>query len=369
MYIRKRIHSHETGLWFRNGELRRVLQPGTHWVRISDQVEIYNRLKTRFEHSLLDVLVQDESLRKQLMVVDLKDTQRALVYRGERLFLMLGPGRYAFWNEPLPLIVETFDVGELRFVHPNLKQILAWPDASKFLQAIRTESHEKVLIYRDGELVDVFGPGTFAYWRGAGNVTFESVDMREQVLDVAGQEIMTGDKVTLRLNLLVTHRVTDPLASVTVVDNSSQAIYREAQLALRAAVGGRTLEKLLTDKQVVSTEVRQAVARRAGEFGVEVVGVGVRDVILPGDMKTILNQVIEAQKQAEANLIRRREETAAARSQANTAKLLAENPVLQRMRELEILQDILAGTKATFLLGRGDIAEQVKTMLRTESAD
>ena len=95
---------------------------------------------------------------------------------------------------------------------------------------------------------------------------------------------------------------------------------------------------------------------------------GLRDIILPGDMKTILNEVIMAQKQAEANLIRRREETAAARSQANTAKLLAENPALARMKELEALQEILKGTTATFVLGSGDLAEQVSGLIRKETA-
>ena len=83
-------------------------------------------------------------------------------------------------------------------------------------------------------------------------------------------------------------------------------------------------------------------------------------------MKIILNEVIVAQKQAEANLIRRREETAAARSQANTAKLLAENPVLSRMKELEALQEILRGTNATFVLGTGDLADQISGLIRKE---
>ena len=79
-------------------------------------------------------------------------------------------------------------------------------------------------------------------------------------------------------------------------------------------------------------------------------------------MKLILNEVILAQKQAEANLIRRREETAAARSQANTAKLLAENPALTRMKELEALQEILKGTKATFVFGQGEMLDQVRQL-------
>ena len=80
-------------------------------------------------------------------------------------------------------------------------------------------------------------------------------------------------------------------------------------------------------------------------------------------MKTLLNQVIAATKEAEANLIRRREETAAARSQANTAKLLAENPPLPRLKELEMLKEVLAGTNATFVLGQGDLSDQLRGLI------
>ncbi len=110
-------------------------------------------------------------------------------------------------------------------------------------------------------------------------------------------------------------------------------------------------------------------APRAAEFGVVVRSVGLRDIILPGEMKTILNRVIEAEKAAQANLIKRREETAAARSQANTARLLAENPLLARLKELEILQEILAGTKATFVLGEGDLAGQFRKLIRKNPQD
>jgi regulator of protease activity HflC (stomatin/prohibitin superfamily) len=138
---------------------------------------------------------------------------------------------------------------------------------------------------------------------------------------------------------------------------------------LRAAVGTKALDLLLQDKESVGAEVRDALARRAGDLGVAVRSIGLRDIILPGDMKTLLNQVIAATKEAEANLIRRREETAAARSQANTARLLAENPVLTRLKELELLKDVLAGARTTFVFGSGDIAEQVRGLVAQPKDD
>ena len=178
-----------------------------------------------------------------------------------------------------------------------------------------------------------------------------------------GQEIMTADKVTLRMNALVTYRITDARKAVMVADGVKQSLYREAQLALRAVVGTRDLDSFLTDKDAVTSEFEEQVRQRAGDLGLEVVSVGVRDVILPGDMKDLMNKVTEAKKAAEANLIARREETAAMRSQANTAKLLADNPTLMRLRELEVLEKVATTGNLNVVLGEKGLADRVVNLL------
>jgi regulator of protease activity HflC (stomatin/prohibitin superfamily) len=150
---------------------------------------------------------------------------------------------------------------------------------------------------------------------------------------------------------------------VTVSEGAQQSLYREAQLALRALVGARDLDSFLTDKDVVTREFEEAVRRRAKELGLEIVSVGVRDVILPGDMKDLMNKVTEAKKAAEANLIVRREETAAMRSQANTARLLADNPTLMRLRELEVLEKVAASGKLNVVLGEKGLTDRVVNLL------
>lgn len=189
------------------------------------------------------------------------------------------------------------------------------------------------------------------------------MDLREATIDVGGQEIMTADKVTLRLNAVVTYRVADARRSVCATEDAKMALYREAQLALRAVVGARDLDALLADKDVVAREVEALLARRAVELGLSVLSAGVRDVILPGDMKELMNKVTEARKAAEANLVMRREETAAARSQANTAKLLADSPVLMRLRELEALERIAAAGHLNVVLGEKGLADRVVNLL------
>lgn len=187
--------------------------------------------------------------------------------------------------------------------------------------------------------------------------------MRETVLDVGGQEIMTSDKVTLRMNALVTYRVIDARKSVEKVNDVSQALYREAQLALRAVVGTREIDALLADKNSVAGELETIIRRRAEEFGIRVISLGIRDIILPGEMKTLLNKVIEARKASEANIIVRREETAAIRSQMNTAKLIQENPSLMRMRELEVLERVAGNSKLQVILGEKGLTERIVNLL------
>jgi regulator of protease activity HflC (stomatin/prohibitin superfamily) len=371
MFRKIHIRKHERGLWFRKGDLHRLLTPGTHvmWHGIFGQhrVEVADTLKVRFEHPLLEQLVREEEMKSALMVVDLTDTERALVWKDARLFAILGPGRHALWDTPHRLAVEVFDISKFRFEHPRMATVLAHRDASNWLDGVQVDAEEQVLLYRDGVLIDTLSRGLHVYWKHTGKVWWKAVDLRELAADVGGQEIMTNDKVTLRVNLLVTWQIADALKSMTVVADAAQTLYRDAQLVLRAAVGTRSLDALLSDKESVGNEVREALAKRTAAYGVAVRGVGLRDIMLPGDMKLLLNQVIAATKEAEANLIRRREETAAARSQANTAKLLAENPQLARLKELELLQSVLAGSKATFVFGGGDIAEQVRGLVSSES--
>jgi regulator of protease activity HflC (stomatin/prohibitin superfamily) len=132
---------------------------------------------------------------------------------------------------------------------------------------------------------------------------------------------------------------------------------------LRAVVGTRELDTFLTAKDGVAQELEELLRQRATALGLEVIAVGIRDVILPGEMKILLNKVTEAKKAAEANLIVRREETAAIRSQANTAKLLEDNPTLMRLRELDVLEKVAVGSKLNVVLGEKGLAERIVNLL------
>ena len=311
----------------------------------------------------LDLIVKSGALKEEALVLDLKDNERALVWIEGRFYGILSPGLYALWTVFKDVRKEIVDTTEVRFKHADLVVILKSAKAAMFLETFRVEPGLRGLFFLDGEYRETFKPGVFAFWKTGRKVEVKTFEMREQVLDISGQEIMTADRVTLRMNAVVSFRVADPLKSATEVEDFKQALYREAQLALRAVVGTRELDALFTGKDEVAGELGSIVRDKAASMGLEVTALGIRDVILPGDMKELLNKVTEAKKAAEANLITRREETAGMRSQANTAKILENNPTLMRMRELEVLEKVVEKTNMTVVLGDKGLTDSLTKMI------
>ncbi len=361
-----KVHSHEKGLLFRDKEFRGVLGTGRHWFfdpTNAVRVDVVSQRSPWLSHEALDLIVKSGALEDEAMVLDLKDHERALVWIDGRFERVLGPGLHALWTRLKEVRAEVEDARSVRFSHKDMSTILASTSSGEQLDNVMVEEGVAAVYFKDGEYVQTLGPGRYLFWKQMGKVRVQHVDLRETVLDVGGQEIMTGDKVTLRLNAQVTYRVTDPHRSVTAVENLSQSLYREAQLDLRAIIGGYELDRLLEGKDQLAGEVELALTRRAPEFGIKIIGVGIRDLILPGEMKELLNKVIEARKAAEANLIVRREETAAMRSQANTAKLLENNPTLMRLRELEVLEKVAGSSELKVVLGEKGLADRVVNLL------
>jgi regulator of protease activity HflC (stomatin/prohibitin superfamily) len=383
MFKKIHIRSYEVGLKYRTGEFVGLLAPGKRYVCTwfgKTTVRIVSKRDPWLFDEQLDVIIKSLSekgadpweasrlrsllgiageLQKpfsRLEVIDLKDHERALVWIDGRFNRVLGPGLYAYWNDVRNVRVETVTIDNARLVHNQLASIVRGVEATRYLSVCKVERDHLGVWFLNGRYVDQLQPGLYAFWTDAGDARVVEVDMRETQVDVSGQEMLTADKVTLRINAMVTYIVKDARRAVSASDDVRQSIYRETQLALRAAVGNRELDVFLSgqagsDTDNLIEELESGVRDRASELGLEVVSIGIRDVILPGDMKDLMNKVTEAKKAAEANLIARREETAAMRSQANTAKLLADNPTLMRLRELEVLEKIAGNGKLNIVLG------------------
>ena len=344
---RVKVALYERALVYRDRNLERVLTPGKYWLVGRDlDVRIYDVSKPEIELPRADVLVAEARplLEPYMQIVALADREVGLVYQNERLTGVLPPGaRQLYWRGPVQVRVDVRDISREYALDAStarvLTRTLGATALATALGVVEVPDTAVGLLIVDGELREVLKPGVTAYWKYQRNAKVELADLRLQAMEVAGQEILTRDKVSLRLNLTALWQVTDAVKARSVVSNALDYVYKELQLALREAVSSRTLDELLTDKGAIDREVA-ASATRLEAGGLAVRSVGVKDVILPGEMKTILNQVVEAEKVAQANLIRRREETAATRSLLNTARLMEENPTLLRLKELETLEKV-----------------------------
>jgi regulator of protease activity HflC (stomatin/prohibitin superfamily) len=361
-----KIGKFERGLLFQENEFQVLLDPGRHWFfdpLFKIRVEKVSVREKQFMHKDLDVIARSGALKDIATVIDLKDHQRALVWIDDRFEVVLKPGLHAFWTVFHTVRVEVIDVREPRFQRDDLPVMAAARGAGEALDLFVVESGFAGLYFKNGEYAGTLKAGTHAFWKGVAKIKIHNVDLREQVCDVSGQEIMTADKVTLRLNAVATYRVTDPLKAISEVDDYRQALYRDAQLALRAVTGTRELDTLLAEKDAVAKELENILKNKAATLGLAVIALGIRDIILPGEMKDLMNKVTEARKAAEAALITRREETAAIRMQANTAKILETNPTLMRLRELEILEKVAVKSNLKVIVGEKGLGDRILKLL------
>lgn len=246
------------------------------------------------------------------------------------------------------------------------------------------------LLYENGAFVKLLLPGVYKlkkHWFDRTRREIVLVDMREQSITIKGQEILTADKVAIRVSLLVFYRIIDPEAALHKVGSYEERIYEDVQLAARRFLASRTLDAILSDRNEISDTVQDAVKESATGYGVEISRADVKDLVFPGNLREIMNQVLETERRAEAELIEARKdaealkikseaenlaqkehikeekervritaeaelERAQLRLQANLeeARALSEQPELLRLRELQALEK-MSESGAKFVIG------------------
>jgi regulator of protease activity HflC (stomatin/prohibitin superfamily) len=357
MIVLRKFHvkKDERALLFNRGDFVDILRPGEH-LRFDPlrrlAVEKFDLAKPRFEHRLADFLqkVEPELVAREFHLVELGPAEVGLRYENAVLAEVLAPNsRSLYFKGYKEQAFERVDIATDFGVEAKLVPQLIELGVSGFkaklpgaqgVYGVQVPQFNVGVLYVDGKLERLLEPGLRAFYQFGRTLRVEFVDLRLQVIEVAGQEILTKDKVPLRVNLNAGYRVTDVVTAFGKQAKPVDYLYKELQFGLRAAVGTRTLDELLENKGLIDQVVAEHIARRVVGFGLEVDSVGVKDIILPGEMKLILAKVVEAEKAALANVIRRREETSATRSLLNTARVMEDNPTALRLKELETLEKV-----------------------------
>ncbi|HUS64677.1 MAG TPA: slipin family protein [Kofleriaceae bacterium] len=247
------------------------------------------------------------------------------------------------------------------------------------------------LWYEDGVLARVVDAGRYEIppdtdWLGRRRPKVELVlvDVRERELTIKGQEILTADKVAIRVSIIVQFRVVDPKAAIHEVETFEDRLYSDVQLAARRSLASMTLEEILTNRNRLSEDILRDVKETAARYGVAILRADVKDLVFPGNLQEIMNKVLAAERMSEAQLVEARTKAQTqqidaqaraemrrvdAEAQAVATRLEAQaesdaqalrreaaaaaaaSPALLRLRELDALKELARSANARIYIG------------------
>ncbi|MDC1068686.1 slipin family protein [Candidatus Kapabacteria bacterium] len=335
-----KIYPYTVGLVYKGDAFQKVITEGRYFVKPFENVIIYDMTKEFRPSTDLEILLKDEELAEMLDVIEISDNEIGIYYEGKNYKNILTPGKYACWKNAKDYSVEITDTNDMK-VDINLnKTILFHLNTKQYIQTCNVEKYQKGLLFVDGELVETLGAGVYYFWKNLRTINVKIIDTRALQMEFSGQEILTKDKANIRLNFIGRFKIVDELKAVLENNDYERQLYVIMQLALREYIGTKTLDAILENKLSIEKEILEALKSKASELGIDILSCGIKDIILPGDVKEIMNKVLIAEKKAQANLIKRREETASTRNLLNTAKLMGDNKMLFKLKQMEYIETI-----------------------------
>ncbi|WP_316790522.1 slipin family protein [Pedobacter frigoris] len=354
------INTNSVGLVYKRGELKNVLTYGNHWLGFNETIEVYDMSKTFIASVELDVLLLNKDFENLVTVVEVKDAELVLVYQNSNFKQVLTAGKYAFWKGLNKYTFLTADLNKYEITENIDKNTLEKSQMLAYIRAFKVETYETGLMIVDGVFEKGLEPGNYIFWKNSATIQVLKTDLRQLTMEIVGQEILTKDKAQLRINFSVQYKVTDATKALLENKEFDKQMYVIIQLSLREFIGKMTFDELMENKEKISESIMTIAAAKVRLLGIELLNCGVKDIVLPGDIRDIMNQVLVAEKRAQANLITRREETASTRSLLNTAKLMEENAMLYKLKEMEYVEKIAEKINNISLSGSGQIVDQLK---------
>ena len=357
---RVRINAGKVGIVVKRNAYNRVLTEGNFWLKPYEDAMVFDMAKPFVPPFELNILLKDEKLEALLIVVKVADNEIVLRFEDGIFKGILTPGKYAFWKGVIDYTFTTVDLGKLEIPENLDRELVYRQEFASYIRVFAVESFEKGIMFVDGKFDKILEPGIYLFWKNAIPVTVMKADLRQLQMEVSGQEILTRDKAALRVNFYAQYRITDVIKAVVNCKEYDKQLYILMQLALREYIGKFSLDELLENKESISASIQNTISAAAEKLGVEITACGIRDIILPGDVKEIMNQVLIAEKRAQANIITRREETASTRSLLNTAKLMEDNAMLFKLKEMEYVEKIADKINTISLSGGNQIIDQLR---------
>lgn len=359
------IKDNQAGFVLKNGVFQKMITVGTYHfsnmagytVKIEEMLGEMDYLEVPYQ-----VLAKDPAFLAATVHMEIPDGFAGFLYMNGKLTSFATRKEYVFWN--------VFDKYEMKVV--SMEEALIGAEVSKqmlsmvpgrYYTEVQVGEGEVGLVYYDNVMQEPLSRGVYRFWNYNHVITCSVIDMKQKELDIVGQEILTKDKIGIRMNVACMYRVRDAVEFVSTISDLKTQLYPAVQLAIREIAGNYKLDEILEAKEQISKEIYAALKEREGMFCVNFLTAGIKDIILPGEIREIMNSVLVAEKAAQANVISRREEVASTRSLLNTAKLMEENQTLYKLKELEYLERICEKVGEISVNGSAGIVEQLGKMI------
>lgn len=359
------VKDNQAGFVLKNGIFQKMVPPGTyHFSKmLGYQVEV-EEMEGELDYMEVpyQVLSKDPAFAASTIHIEIPDGSLGFIYINGKLTSFANRKEYTFWNVFDKYEIKVISMEETEIGEGVSKQMLALIPA-KFHTVVSVGEGETGLVYYDNVLQRELPKGVYQFWNYKHNVSYQVFDMKQRQLDIVGQEILTRDKIGIRMNVVCMFKIRDAVEFAATVSDLKGQLYSAAQLVVREIVGNYRLDEILEKKEQISREIYAALKGKEGMFCVCFLAAGIKDIILPGEIREIMNSVLVAEKTAQANVISRREEVASTRSLLNTAKLMDENQTLYKLKELEYLEKICEKVGEISVNGNVGIVEQLGKMI------
>ncbi len=361
----------QKGFLFKNGKFIKMVEPGKYslWGGKKILLSSVNDGHVRVDN--LDVsLFEKDPVFSSNVTKCMVENNTMMIHFVDGIFQSIyAAGKYYFWNIQREHTFISMDLSKPEIEENIPTSLLTHPLFMPYVKRIDVNEKQMGILYFNHQFVRTLTPGTYFFKNGSVDVKVDLVDTCLVTQDIVGQEILTNDKVSLRINCVCSYRITDYVKVKTEIDDYKNELYIAVQLALRDYVGEKSLDEILASKKEMSTFLLNALKEKGKSLYLEIEEASIKDLILPGEIRDIMNTVLIAEKRAQANVITRREEVASTRSLLNTARLMDENATLYRLKELEYIERICEKIGSISLNGNGDLLSQLTTYLTGSKVD
>ncbi len=357
------INDNQRGLMFINGRFSKLLGAGKYYSYGNRKIEVVStELPLYSDRCSVEQLLEHPDIAASTVTAEVKNGELALHYVNGEFTEALTVGKWVFWTAHAKHEFRIIDTSNPE-VGEDVPKYIFRSISDKLYYKLDVLDSQKARLFYDNRFVRLLDAGTYYFWRGSTDISYSFVDTRRCQMQVNSQSVLTKDKVELRITFMLSYRVTDYINVSREIEDYTVQLYTAAQLTLRELAGRYKVDEILEDREKLSADATELLRKKAESLYVEILDAGIRDIILPGEISSIMNTVIAAEKRAQANVITRREEVASTRSLLNTAKLMDENKTLYKLKELEYIERICENVGNISVESGKSLLTQLSTIL------